>query len=59
MEGLEYGEQPEQLAIAAEVEGFEYSNELADMVVITRLPGLVLTPRPFIRLDGLALKPPE
>ena len=59
MEGLEYGEQPEQLAIATEVEGFEYSNELADMVVITRLPGLVLTPRPFIRLDGLVLKPSE
>jgi hypothetical protein len=59
MEGLEYGEPLPDLALSGEMEGFEYSNELADMVVITRLPGLVLTPRPFVRLDGLTLNPPE
>ncbi|MND25675.1 hypothetical protein D3C81_144450 [compost metagenome] len=43
MDGLEYGEQPEALALASDMDGFKYSNKLADMVVITRLPGLGLT----------------
>lgn len=59
MEGLEYGEPLPDLTLSSEMEGFEYSNALADMVVITRLPGLTLNPRPFIRLDGLKLNPPE
>lgn len=41
MEGLEYGEPPAELALT-DLEGFKYSNKLADMVVWTRLPGMTL-----------------
>lgn len=43
MDGMEYGASPAPLALASDVEGFTYSNKLADMVVITRLPGLALS----------------
>lgn len=58
MDGLDYGEPVEPLALASAMEGFEYANMLSVIVEQTKLPGLVLhyLLRADAPLPGLELK---